>query len=139
MTTHTHERAQRFIDALHDLEQNGEERVEGIVALFSDDAQLTNSALALTDSGYAGREGVRAFWTEYRKQFGDVRSRFAHVTSSDDAAGLFWRSEGTYADGAPMGYDGVSLLVFNDEGEISSFRGYYDTRELSRMVGGNQK
>jgi ketosteroid isomerase-like protein len=138
VTTKTHEWAQRFIDALHDLEQNGESSVDDIAALFSDDAQLTNSALALTDGGYAGREGVRAFWTEYRKQFGDIRSRFSHVTSSDDAAGLFWRSEGNYADGAPMGYDGVSLLVFNDEGKIASFRGYFDTRELSRMVGGNK-
>ncbi|MBC8075203.1 MAG: nuclear transport factor 2 family protein [Chloroflexales bacterium] len=138
MTTNTHEQAQRFIDALHDLEQNGAERVEGIVALFSDDAKLTNAALARTNDGYEGRDGVKTFWTEYRKQFGQVLSNFSHVTSSDDAAGLFWRTEGTYADGAPMGYDGVSLLVFNDEGKISSFRGYYDTRELNRMVASNQ-
>lgn len=138
MTTNTHERAQRFIDALHDLEQNGEEKVDGIVALFSDDAKLTNAALARTDDGYEGRDGVRTFWAEYRKQFGDVRSHFSHVTSSDDAAGLFWRTEGTYADGAPLAYDGVSLLVFDADGKISSFRGYYDTRELNRMVGSNQ-
>jgi ketosteroid isomerase-like protein len=138
VTTQTHEQAQRFIDALHDLEQHGEDRVEGIAALFSDDAQLTNAALARTDSAYAGREGVRAFWSEYRKQFGDVRSHFSHVTGGDDAAGLFWRSEGTYTDGTPMGYDGATLLVFNGDGKISSFRGYYDTRDLSRMVGSNQ-
>ena len=138
MATQPHEQAQRFIDALHDLEQNGEGSVDGIVALFSDDATLTNAALARTGDAYDGRDGVRTFWTEYRKQFGDVRSDFSHVTSSDDAAGLFWRTEGTYADGAPLGYDGVSLLVFDPAGKISSFRGYYDTRELNRMVASNR-
>ena len=38
-----------------------------------------------------------------------------------------------------MEYDGVSLLVFDDSGKIKLFRGYYDTRELSREVGVNRQ
>lgn len=128
--------AQQFIDALHALEAQGPAQIDGIVQLFADDAQLTNAALARTGNNYSGRDGIRTFWEEYRKTFGDVFSQFHHVTSSDEAAGLFWTTEGTYPDGAPLRYDGVSLLVFNEQGKIVNFRGYYDTREVDVKVKG---
>ena len=128
------QQAQQFIDALHALETGTDAAAEQISALFSDDAVLTNAALNLVDKEYTGREGVREFWQAYRGLFADIYSEFAHVTSDTDAAGLFWTSKGTYADGKPVEYDGVSLLVFGADDKISRFRGYYDTRQLSRTV-----
>lgn len=125
--------AHRFIDALHTLEGGSEGDVGDMVTLFADDARLTNAAIAGKE--LTGTEGVREFWTEYRKTFGDVRSEFSHVIVDGNAAGLFWRTEGTGADGKPLGYDGVSLLEWSDDGKIKFFRGYYDTRELSRELG----
>jgi len=130
-----HDLAQSFIDALHTLEQGGEDDVDAIVALFADDARLTNAALRLAGEERQGQDGARQFWSEYRRTFGQARSDFFKVTVGDDAAGLFWTTKGTGNNGQPMEYDGSSLLVFNDDGEISLFRGYYDTRELSRAVG----
>ena len=129
------ELARAFIDALHALEHGDEGDVDAIVALFADDAQLSNSALRLAGEERRGEDGARRFWSEYRRTFGEAHSEFAHVTAGDDAAGLFWTPTGTGNDGRSLSYDGSSLLVFDASGKISSFVGYYDTRELSRAVG----
>jgi hypothetical protein len=131
------EQARRFIDALHALEGDGADGLDQICALFSDNAVLTNAALRLADKEYHGRSGVREFWQSYRATFADIRSEFSHVTAGDRAAGLFWTSAGQDASGQPVSYDGVSLLEFDQSGLIARFRGYYDTRQLVREVGGN--
>ncbi len=127
--------AQQFIDALHTLEQGDASNTDAIVELFSDDATLVNASLKLAGEQRQGKEGAKQFWREYRRTFGEAYSDFFQVTVNEEAAGLFWTTKGTGNDGQPMEYDGVSLLVFNDEGKISRFRGYFDTRELSRSVG----
>ncbi len=127
--------AQQFIDALHKLEQGNEQDVGDIVSLYSDDARLVNSALKLAGQERTGQQGAREFWTEYRRTFGEAYSDFFQVTTNAESAGLFWTTKGTGNDGQPMEYDGVSLLVFNQDGKIALFRGYYDTREISRAVG----
>jgi ketosteroid isomerase-like protein len=131
----TQQLAHQFIDALHTLEQGDESNVDALVELYSDDARLTNSALKLAGEERNGKEGARQFWSEYRKTFGEAYSDFFQVTTNEESAGLFWTTKGTGNNGQPMEYDGVSLLVFNGEGKITLFRGYYDTRELSRSVG----
>lgn len=135
--TQAKEVAATFIDALHALEAHGEEQVESMVKLFADDARLTNAAL--DGKELTGAEGTRQFWSEYRKTFVEVHSEFSHVLVDDQAAGLFWRTEGSGRDGQALSYNGVSLLVLTDDGKISFFRGYYDTRELSRELGVNQR
>ena len=129
--------AQQFIDALHTLEQGDVQDVDQLVGLYSDEARLVNAALKLAGQERTGQDGARQFWTEYRRTFGEAFSEFYQVTVNDQAAGLFWTTKGTGNDGQPMEYDGVSLLVFDDQGKIKLFRGYYDTRELSREVGAN--
>ena len=133
-----HAQAQTFIDALHKLEQGSENDVDDIVSLYSDDARLINAALKLAGEERNGQDGAREFWTEYRKTFGEAYSDFYQVTANDESAGLFWTTKGTGKDGQPMEYDGVSLLVFDDNGKIKLFRGYYDTRELGIAVGAQQ-
>ncbi len=130
-----HTMAQQFIDALHTLEQGDASNVDALAELFSDDAILVNASLKLAGDERHGKQGAKDFWTEYRKTFGEAFSDFFQVTVNEQAAGLFWTTKGTGNDGQPMEYDGVSLLVFNDEGKITTFRGYYDTRELSRSIG----
>jgi ketosteroid isomerase-like protein len=127
--------AQQFIDVLHTLEQGDVSNVDALVELYSDDARLTNAALKLAGEERTGKDGAREFWSEYRRTFGEAYSDFFQVTVNEEAAGLFWTTKGTGNNGQPMEYDGVSLLVFNEEGKITLFRGYYDTRELSRSVG----
>ncbi len=130
--------APRFIDALHRLEDGTAADVEPLVELFSAEARLLNSALEQTGREVRGRDGARTFWTDFRSLFEGVRSEFHQVTVNEAPAGLFWTTRGTYADGAPLEYDGASLLVFDAEGSIHEFRGYYDTRELTREVAARQ-
>lgn len=130
--------AQQFIDALHTLEQGGPDDVDALVVMFSDEARLVNAALKLAGEERHGQDGARQFWTEYRRTFGEARSEFFQVTANEQSAGLFWTTKGTGNDGQPMEYDGVSLLVFDDAGKITLFRGYYDTRELGREVGASK-
>ena len=131
------ELAQQFIDALHTLEKGSPDDTAAIVALFADDARLTNAAMDCKE--LTGHDGVEKFWTEYRRTFGDIYSEFSHVIADEKAAGLFWRSKGTGNDGKPIAYEGVSLLEWSSEGKIGFFRGYYDTRKLSQEVGIDQQ
>lgn len=131
--------AQQFIDALHELEQGSEKHVEGLVALYSDNAKLTNAALKLAGKERRGQDGAREFWTEYRRTFKDICSDFAQITTSEEAAGLFWTAKGTGMGGEAVEYDGVTLLEFDSGGKIKQFRGYYDTRALDKTVSANQR
>lgn len=129
------ELARRFIDALHLIEDGAENGLDEMAALFASDARLTNAALRGRE--LEGSEGVRKFWDEYRAAFGDVRSEFSHVIVNEQAAGLFWRTDGRGRDGQPLAYHGVSLLEWSEgeEGKIGFFRGYYDMRELAQELG----
>ncbi len=133
--------AQQFIDALHALEQGSSENdVEALAALFSDDAHLTNAALRLAGDERRGHDAVRHFWSEYKRTVGRAYSEFHQITTSEEAAGLFWTTRITSNDGGQnASYDGTSLLVFDEAGKIRFFQGYYDTRELNHAMGVGQE
>lgn len=130
-TNENNTRAQNFIDALHALEKGDESQIAPLVELFADDARITNAALQLAGKAELGRDGATRFWTEYKKALGACFSEFHHVTIDENAAGLFWTTQGSGTDGSAVKYDGVSLLEFDANGKISFFRGYYDTRDLT--------
>jgi hypothetical protein len=107
------------------------------VGLFSDGARLTNPPLRLAGDERQGRDGARRFWEEYHRTLGLARSEFEQITVNERAAGLFWttRLQGETSGGPDVAYDGASLLVFDDQGAITRFAGYFDTRELGREIG----
>ena len=127
----TKSQAQTFIDALHALEQGGAGDVAALVALYADDATINNSALDSKNAEMKGTDQITKFWTEYKETLGEIFSKFHHVTTDDNAAGLFWTTEGTNPAGDTVHYHGSTLLQFDGEGKIEFFRGYYDTRELT--------
>ena len=124
------QRAQTFIDALHALEQGGDEHAQDVADLFATDATLTNAALQLRGQEANGQSEVLRFWQEYRSTLGTVESKFHHITTNERAAGLFWTTQGRNPNGEDVHYHGCTLLEFDDDGQIAFFRGYYDTREL---------
>ena len=127
----TQTQAQTFIDALHQLEQGTTDDVAQLVALYAEGATINNSALDSKGTAMSGTPGITKFWTEYKETLGQIFSNFHHVTASDDAAGLFWTTEGTNPAGDAVHYHGSTLLQFDSDGKIEFFRGYYDTRELT--------
>lgn len=124
-------KAKEFIDALHQLEKGSADDASQLAGLYAQDAALANSALDNKGKEAHGQDEVLQFWTQYKETLGDVYSKFHHITVSDDSAGLFWTTEGTNPAGDKVHYHGSTLLVYNTEGMIQFFRGYYDTRELT--------
>ena len=124
--------ADRFIEALGRLE--AERDLNSIVQLFSDGCEVGN---VVSPEKFRGREGAREFWgAKYRDTFGEVRSTFRNVFVTEKGAVLEWTTEGTANDGAPVAYDGVSILETDGGGLITRFRAYFDAGELGRQLTG---
>jgi len=122
------ERAQRFVDALAKLEERGD--MEALVALFADDAQVSNVASRRV---FSGREGVRHFWTDYKAMLARVKSTFRNMIESGDRVALEWETQGTAQNGAAVNYEGVSILEWDGD-RIRRFYAYFDPGLLGREI-----
>lgn len=119
-----------FIDALHALEEQGD--AERITSLFAPEGSAWN---LIMPEPRRGREGVRAFWEEYRRHFTRVHSEFERVIVDGDQAALEWRADGQTQQGhRALSYRGVTLLKRGPEG-ISEFAGYYDPEPFRQSLG----
>lgn len=118
--------AQRFMDALQEIEKSGE--VDALVKLFAEDAPLRRMT---QDDSYRGKEEAAAFWREYLSVFGEIRTTFHHTTETDGCAVLEWSSEGSFTTGKRLRYDGVSI-VEHDGNKVTGFRTYYDSATFAQ-------
>ncbi|MFP2911328.1 nuclear transport factor 2 family protein [Pyxidicoccus sp. 3LFB2] len=125
------ERAQRFVDALTKLEEHGD--LDGIVALFSDDAQVSNAA---SPRVFAGPDGARQFWTEYKGTLGQVKSTFRNMIEAGDRVALEWETQGTAHNGSAIAYEGVSIIEWDGD-RISRFYAYFDPHALGQELAHN--
>ena len=120
--------AQRFIDALHELERDRDSTQ--MMSLFTENSEIGN---IVTSREFSGSAGARAFWETYRNTFGEVASSFRNVIVSDGRAALEWTTTGTSPAGAPIAYEGVSILEMAD-GKITRFRAYFDPHDLGHQI-----
>ncbi len=123
--------ADRFIEELHRIEDGDPAGIDSMVELFADNAELSNPLIERQGSSRKGHDQIEKFWREYRATFDTIRSDFFDVTASDHSAGLFWRSAGNSANGQPLEYEGVSLLVLDEAGKIARFKGFFDSRQIT--------
>jgi ketosteroid isomerase-like protein len=122
------ERAQRFVEALTKLEQSGE--LEPLLALFAEDAQVSNVASSRV---FTGLDGARQFWTEYKGLLARVKSTFRNMIESGDRVALEWETQGTAQNGAAVNYEGVSIIEWDGD-RISRFYAYFDPGLLGREM-----
>ncbi|NVJ20285.1 MULTISPECIES: nuclear transport factor 2 family protein [Myxococcus] len=122
------ERAQRFVEALSRLEESGD--LEGLIELFSDDAQVSNVA---SSHVFSGREGAGHFWREYKSTLRQVKSTFRNMIEAGDRVALEWESHGTAHNGAAVAYEGVSILEWDGE-HIRRFYAYFDPHALGSAL-----
>jgi limonene-1,2-epoxide hydrolase len=120
--------SEQFVEALGKLEAGRE--VEAIVGIFSDNCEVGN---IISPEKFHGREGARKFRTKYRDTFGEVRSTFRNVITTDGHAALEWTTEGASSGCEPIRYDGVSILE-TEGARIVRFRAYFDAGDLGRQV-----
>jgi steroid delta-isomerase-like uncharacterized protein len=116
-----------FVEALRKLEEDRD--VEALVEIHTEDCEVGNVAVSQT---FRGHDGLREFWTEYRKAFGEMKTTFRNVFATKEGAALEWTTEGT-SDGDTVSYDGVSILEI-EGGKVRRFMAYFDSRDLSPQV-----
>jgi steroid delta-isomerase-like uncharacterized protein len=120
--------ADKFVEALWKLEKDRE--VEALVEIHTEDCSVGNVATSKT---FDGHDGLREFWTDYRKTFDEMKSEFRNVFADGSGhAALEWTTQGT-EDGDTVSYDGVSILEIED-GKVRRFMAYFDTRRLTNQV-----
>jgi steroid delta-isomerase-like uncharacterized protein len=119
--------ADGFVEALRKLEEDRD--VEALVEIHTEDCEVGNVAVSQT---FRGHDGLREFWTEYRKTFGEMKSTFRNVFATEEGAALEWTTEGT-SDGDTVSYDGMSILEV-EGGKIRRFMAYFDTRALTPQI-----
>lgn len=122
---------EQFMAALEALDAHNARALERMVSLFAPDCNLTNAALKLSHIERKGQEGARAFWTDYSKSLRHAQTVFDAVTTGEQCIGLFWHTHGVDPAGKDLDYDGSTLLVVNNQGLITHFHGYFDTRALT--------
>ena len=119
--------ADSFVEALWKLEE--EEDVEPLVQVHTEDCEVGNVSVSET---FNGHDGLREFWKEYRRTFGEMKSVFRNVIVTEDGAALEWTTEST-SNGDPVSYDGVSVLEFEGD-KVRRFMAYFDTRRLTHQI-----
>ena len=119
--------ADGFVEALRKLEEDRD--VEALVEIHTEDCEVGNVSVPQT---FRGHDGLREFWTNYRKTFGEMKSTFRNVFATEEGAALEWTTQGT-SNGEDVSYDGVSILEIED-GKVRRFMAYFDTRSLTPQV-----
>ena len=103
--------------------------VEALVEIHAEDCEVGNVSVS---KSFRGHVGLREFWTEYRKTFGEMKSTFRNVFATEEGAALEWRTEGT-SNGDTVSYAGVSILEV-EGGKVRRFMAYFDPRALTPQV-----
>jgi steroid delta-isomerase-like uncharacterized protein len=125
--------AERFKEALWKLEEDRD--VEALVEVHAEDCSVGNVAVPGT---FDGHDGLREFWTNYRKTFDEMKSEF-HNVFADDAghAALEWTTEAT-EDGDNVSYSGVSYsgvsILETEGGKVRRFMTYFDPCRLTEQI-----
>jgi ketosteroid isomerase-like protein len=119
--------ADNFVEALRKLEEDRD--VEALVKIHTEDCEVGNVSVP---GSFKGQDGLREFWTEYRKTFGEIKSTFRNVFATEEGAALEWTTEGT-SDGDSVSYAGVSILEIEGD-KVRRFITYFDTRDLTPQV-----
>jgi hypothetical protein len=119
--------ADDFVEALHRLEEDRD--VEALVEIHTEDCEVGNVSVRET---FTGHGGLREFWTNYRKTFGEMKSTFRNVFATEEGAALEWTTEGT-SKGETVSYEGVSILEI-EGGKVRRFMAYFDPRALTSQV-----
>jgi ketosteroid isomerase-like protein len=118
----------KLIEALWKLEEYRD--VEALVEIHTQNCSVGNVAVSKT---FSGHDGLREFWTDYRKTFDEMKSEFRNVFADDSGhAALEWTTKGA-EDGDTISYDGVSILEIEGD-KVKRFMAYFDSRTLTKQV-----
>ena len=119
------DRARNFATALQSFEKDGD--ASSFAKLFAADAVTQRF-----DARGERRGEVEQFWQEYRAQFDSISTTFYDVVEGGDRVALEWTSDATLADGRPLQYRGVTVILLDGD-KITKLRTYYDSAQFAAM------
>jgi hypothetical protein len=117
-------RARSFVDGLKQFEDDGD--ASTFAEMFARDATTQRF-----DARGERRGEVETFWREYRDQFATVSTTFDNVIESGDAFAFEWATDATLANGHPMSYRGVTVVLFDGGDNVATLRTYYDSAQFA--------
>jgi hypothetical protein len=122
--------AQAFMKALQDMEKD--RNANRLAEQFSHSCKLWRQSYS---HSYEGHERTLDFWNEYLNQFQSIETNFTNVLERDDLAVLEWESRGALQGGRPIHYRGVSILEFDEENKVKTFKTYFDSAHFISIQG----
>lgn len=125
------EPTQAFMSALQSMEKDRD--VNQLAARFTPSCRLWRQSYG---HAYEGAEGAQKFWNEYLNQFTSVDTAFTQVLEREGLAILEWESCGALQGGRPIHYRGVSILEFDEDGKVLSFKTYFDSAHFISVHAG---
>jgi len=111
---------QRFIKALHDIDQSG--NTQNMLKLFSDQCEISNVAI----KPLRGKKGVEQFWKDYSETFQDIETDFTRVSETEGKCFLEWTSKGKLKTGRSIVYEGLTVIEWKNDA-IQRFKAYHDS------------
>ena len=114
--------------------------VEGILALFADDARLINPMTG--EEGMRGKAALRSFYQRLVSSLVDYHAGPTDVVIEDNKLIAPLRLAGKTADGTPIVMNNLNFWTFDENGKFKTLRIYMDThpyrQALSQALGGSK-
>jgi ketosteroid isomerase-like protein len=114
--------------------------VDGILALFADDAQLINPMTG--EEGIRGKTALRAFYQNLVNSLIDYHAGPTNIIIEDNTLVAPLHLEGKTKDGTPIVMNNLNLWTF-ENGKFKTLRIYMDTypyrQALSQALGGGKQ
>ncbi|MGE0827096.1 MAG: nuclear transport factor 2 family protein [Candidatus Binatia bacterium] len=115
--------------------------VDGILALFADDAQVINPMTGA--AGIRGKSALRAFYTNLVGSLVDYHAGPTDIIIDGNKLVAPLHLEGKTKDGKPLVMDNLNFWTFDEQGKFKVLRIYMDTypyrQALDQALGGGKK
>lgn len=115
--------------------------VEGILALFADDAVNINPMSG--ELGVRGKEALRAFYTNLTSSLVDYHAGPTDIIIDGNKLVAPLHLEGKTKDGTPIIMNNLNLWTFDEQGKFKELRIYMDTypfrQALNQALGSGKK
>ena len=106
--------------------------VEGILALFADDARIINPMTG--ETGITGKDALRAFYTNLVGSLVDYHAGPTDIIIDGDKLVAPLHLEGKTKDGTPIVMNNLNFWTFDENGKFKVLRIYMDTHPYRQVL-----
>ncbi|MCF2496675.1 nuclear transport factor 2 family protein [Dyadobacter chenhuakuii] len=111
--------------AQHWLKSWNSHDIEGVLAHFSEDVEVTTPMIKVATSGdedtIYGKEAVRKYWTTALKKFPDLHFKLICITEGVNSAAFYYETV--------LEKKAIEVMYFNSEGLVTKMNAFYSLQE----------